>query len=579
MADGGGQYHDFRRYRFGTAAFDEARSELYVDGKPAKIDPNPAVLLRVLLRRHDQFVSRDQLRQAVWNRPNVTDNAINMTVSRLYDSLGPDNAPRIVVRPKRGYCLTGPVDWEIVGIRVDSKAVMRVEHPATVDDTPVRSLLKFITDSLIDPANPAVTGRTNAEVVRLARAAAAQIDATVDADRPDIRTVLHREMQGLFSQLAEFDQAIAHGRAALQAATMRHPPDPQQVADIQLALARDLIQLSRLDEAGALIAASDRLISTAGLRRSALQVRLLLERGRHAIGALTVREAVGHLDQAAALEQTLPDRNPDLGEHVAFELAQACWLAADYAHAEPVARRLMIDQTDRFGAASARAAYSAVLLANILAYADRCDEAAALLDPAIETLTDALGADDRRTVMGRNVLANIAFKQRQYGKAAAVWRGLKEHFTRFTGAESLGALVNDNNIALALQRGGEKAEAERIIRETLAVSRVVFGEEAPLAQLLKYELGDLLLDAGKADEAAPLLAGLDPGRLKEAKIQDDWPGVLRYQDGRIAALRGDLPRALTLLEQAADMLADAKDGGPIEEADVRARIRQLRQKG
>lgn len=575
MGGSGGGYQDLRRYRFGTAVFDEALKELHVDGKPVKIGATPARLLRVLLRHHGQFVDRDQLRLAVWERPHVSDDSINKTVSRVNDCLGPANDTCIVTRPKIGYCLTAPVVWEIIGVSAGSNAVLRVEPATGVDDPRVRSLLRFIINNLIAPADPAVTGRTNAEIAALVRAAAAQIDASIEADQPDIRAVLHQQMQQLFSQLSDFEQAITHGRAALQAATMRQPPDPAQIGDIQLTLARDLVQLSNIAEAQALIDATDRLIRTTALHHGAPRVRLLLRRGQHAIGVLATGEAVEYLTQAAALAAALPERDPDLTEQVAFDLAQSFWLAGDYDSAEPVARALRAGQIERFGAESARAAYSAVLLANILAYADRCAEATALLEPAIDTLCETLGPDDRKTVTGRNVLANIAFKDRQYGKAVEVWRAVKQHFTRITGAKSFNALINDNNIAIALQRDGKKAEAERIIRETLAVSRDVFGEERALTQLLKYELGDLLLDAGQTDEATLLLAGLDPVRLKEAKIQDDWPAVLLYQDGRIAWQRGDRPRALDLLTQAADMLARCQDPGPISEAEIRALIARI----
>jgi DNA-binding winged helix-turn-helix (wHTH) protein len=569
-----GQYPDIRRYRFGTVAFDEARFELHVDGAPVKIPPKPARLLQILLRHHDQLVTREQLRQVIWDGADITYDALNMAKSRLDDCLGPDNAARIVTRPRLGYCLTGPVESEMLGIHVGGRPVL---HDLPSDNLRVRPLLNFITDALIDPANPAVTGRSEAAVKVRIRGAAARIDAVIPEGDAYSRQVLHRQMQGLFSQLAEFDHAIRHGRAALLAAASRGPTDPQDLVDIQLTLASDLIQQSKLGEADDLIAASDRLIEGAALRRGPQQVRLLLLRGRLAIGGLDVREAVGHLDQAAILAHSLAGHDPDLEEQVVFELAHACWLADDYGRAEPVVRSLMAGQAARFGAESARAAYSAVLLANILAYADRCDEATALLEPAVDTLADTLGPDDRRTVMGRNAQANIAFKQRHYAKAAAAWRQLKAHFTRLTGPASLNALVNDNNIAIALHRDGRKAEAGQIIGETLAAARGVFGEEAPLTQLLKYELGDLLLDAGKVAEAAPLLADLDPARLKEAKIQDDWPGVLLYQQGRIAHQRGDRRRALALLGQAAAMLADSREGGPIGEADVRALIRQIEQ--
>jgi DNA-binding winged helix-turn-helix (wHTH) protein/TolB-like protein len=106
-----------RTYRFGVFLFDAGRLELSRDGRPIRLQPQPAQVLATLLASAGRLVTRDELRRAVWANDTFVDfdRGLNFCVAQIRTTLGDDAAvPRYVrTLPKKGYEFIYPV--EIVG--------------------------------------------------------------------------------------------------------------------------------------------------------------------------------------------------------------------------------------------------------------------------------------------------------------------------------------------------------------------------------------------------------------------------------------------------------------------------------
>lgn len=103
------------RYRFGSAAFDESRFELRIDGAPVEVQRKPLEILSVLLARPGEVVTKEELLDGVWlGRPTV-ENVLANAVAKLRAALGADNAARIVTVPRVGYRFDGPLERIAVG--------------------------------------------------------------------------------------------------------------------------------------------------------------------------------------------------------------------------------------------------------------------------------------------------------------------------------------------------------------------------------------------------------------------------------------------------------------------------------
>ena len=104
------------RIRFGDLEADLVTGELCKDGSPERIllQDQPLAILRALVARPGEMVSRDELIQLLWNgNTNVDfDPSLNKTVNRLRESLG-DSAetPRYIeTLSRRGYRFIAKVE-------------------------------------------------------------------------------------------------------------------------------------------------------------------------------------------------------------------------------------------------------------------------------------------------------------------------------------------------------------------------------------------------------------------------------------------------------------------------------------
>ena len=122
--------------RFGPFELDCAAGELRKRGSRIRLQEQPFQILRLLLERGGQIVTREEIRKSLWPNDTVVEfeHSINAAVRRLRDALG-DSAdkPRYIqTLSRRGYCFIGQVS------KADEKEVSGVSaadgQPATAAD-------------------------------------------------------------------------------------------------------------------------------------------------------------------------------------------------------------------------------------------------------------------------------------------------------------------------------------------------------------------------------------------------------------------------------------------------------------
>jgi DNA-binding winged helix-turn-helix (wHTH) protein/TolB-like protein len=99
--------------RFGTFEFDVDSLELRRQGTRVSIEPQPAKALALLAGRAGEVVTRDELKQALWNGDvNVDfDRGIAYVIAQVRSALGDsaDNPRFVETLPKRGFRFIAPV--------------------------------------------------------------------------------------------------------------------------------------------------------------------------------------------------------------------------------------------------------------------------------------------------------------------------------------------------------------------------------------------------------------------------------------------------------------------------------------
>src|SRR5215207_1019179 len=98
---------DNQIYEFGNFRLDKKESRLLRDGEAVALTPRAFDVLVVLVERHGQLVTKDELMQKVWAGSYVEEANLNVNISTLRKALG-ENA-FIETVPKKGYRFTGIV--------------------------------------------------------------------------------------------------------------------------------------------------------------------------------------------------------------------------------------------------------------------------------------------------------------------------------------------------------------------------------------------------------------------------------------------------------------------------------------
>jgi adenylate cyclase len=88
-------------WHFGNAAFDENCLELSVAGEPVAVERKSVEMLRYLLRRAGEVVTKDELLAAIWPGRVLSETAISKCVSRLREVLNDDD--QAIIKTVHGY--------------------------------------------------------------------------------------------------------------------------------------------------------------------------------------------------------------------------------------------------------------------------------------------------------------------------------------------------------------------------------------------------------------------------------------------------------------------------------------------
>jgi cholera toxin transcriptional activator len=104
---------DGLRYRFGVYEADVRAGELLRDGSKIRLQEQPFQVLRVLLERPGEVITREDLRQRLWPSDTFVDfdHSLNTAINKLREALRDSAAnPRLIeTKARRGYRFIAPV--------------------------------------------------------------------------------------------------------------------------------------------------------------------------------------------------------------------------------------------------------------------------------------------------------------------------------------------------------------------------------------------------------------------------------------------------------------------------------------
>jgi TolB-like protein/DNA-binding winged helix-turn-helix (wHTH) protein len=102
-----------RSIRFGPFELKLKSEELYRDGAPVKLPPQPFKVLALLSARAGQLVTREELRQEIWGQDTFVDfdKGLNFCIKQIREALGDSaQSPQYIeTLPRRGYRFIAPL--------------------------------------------------------------------------------------------------------------------------------------------------------------------------------------------------------------------------------------------------------------------------------------------------------------------------------------------------------------------------------------------------------------------------------------------------------------------------------------
>lgn len=432
-----------------------------------------------------------------------------------------------------------------------------------------QSLNRLVGEGLIAAANPAAAGRADITVAEALRGAAASIDTKFAGQSPSVRAGLHQAMQSAFSELSRVQEAAAEGRLALAAFEAEAAPDLKRTQDVRIRLALDLVQLSKLDEAAAVIRDIERDAGPVDRQAPEFHARFLYLKSWLTSGEFALKESTDAMREAWRIVEPMSEVEAPWRDKILFGLADNLSMQGDAVQAEALYRRLLSDQTRDHGAGSARTFYTMVGLGNAIGLQNRPAEAIAMLTEAAAGLSAKLGPQHRMTLTATDMLATLHFRAADYERAFDEWSVVYRGYSALMGPDSSYAITVETNLGVDRHHGGRPVDAEPILRSALAHVRGIVDSTSPQAQQVRYALADCLLDLRKPAEVPPLLVGLETDALTAVEQAPDWDGQLEYQRGRLALQLGNLVEARARLEKAVQLLRSHHSNGRISEAAAR----------
>ena len=95
--------------RFSDFEFDFEREQLRRGGRPIRLSPKPAALLRYLLANPQRLLGKAELMERLWGEVVVTDDSLVQCVGELRSRLGEHGPKLITTHPRRGYMFEAEV--------------------------------------------------------------------------------------------------------------------------------------------------------------------------------------------------------------------------------------------------------------------------------------------------------------------------------------------------------------------------------------------------------------------------------------------------------------------------------------
>ena len=217
--------------------------------------------------------------------------------------------------------------------------------------------------------------------------------------------------------------------------------------------------------------------------------------------SVTLLEAIG---QAADQIPRATAGKPLVEAAVRHAIGRSLSTLAEFGPAEENLRRALEIRAGGLGPEHPQTLLVAFALAEMLSYAERIQEADAIATPLLATVARVKGEHDELTLSCADLVASIRLDQNRPDEAEAILTAaLEKRLAERPPDEAVIALTTRALAKVERARGNREKAAELFARE-LEVCRRIHGDKHLNTIASMSDLGSLLAELGRVDEAEPL---------------------------------------------------------------------------
>ena len=406
----------------------------------------------------------------------------------------------------------------------------------------------------VAPSQPIITLTLEQFEARLARREA-EIRSELEHAHSTERTLLKNQLDELFRQKIDPEEAMQQGRARIQDLEARLQRESNELGGEGLRAAQDAL-------AGGDASLADALFAEIEARtKSSVQsaARAAFARGEIAEGEVRWADAAKHFYRAANLDPTV---------ETYFKAHEFAWRSGDYqfagrfgedlvalarkagdkstiakalnahattlnltgkrAEAEALFREILELDRETIGTAHPEYSKHVSNLAHVFLVTGRLDEAETLFREALEVAEGALGPGHQLYAQRLNNLAEAVRAKGRYDEAEALYRRALEIDLTTVGRMHPSHSTHLNNLAETLMAKGAFAEAEALLQEAEEIKAATLGKGHPYYAHVLNNLGHLFARLGRWDEArAAMRSALE---TREMILGGDHPDTVSSRE-------------------------------------------------
>jgi non-specific serine/threonine protein kinase len=405
----------------------------------------------------------------------------------------------------------------------------------------------FLIDDLLGQTNP-LSGSAAEETLA---AAALRARATIDvrfARQPAVAAGLHLSLATAFVQRGQYDEArrsFALADAAYERAGLAESPAASRGRLLHARAEALSAQPGSLDVAKAIVEAERRRLGDAADRGML---------GFHVAMAEAVIGFFGDIEVAdAAFARALAIAESgveDLSERdvvlVRQQRAVVLMRLGRAIEALPLLEQVVADWTRLSGPEQANTLIARQNLAQARLMTGDHERALAEGDALLPVMVQRFGPNNRYTLGLQSTRQDALIQMGRYSEAAtaaeSVWRGAE--ISQGAGAHQ--TIVGLADLGFILCRAGDRGTGLRRLDQAYRTVRASFGEAHPLTHNVRFQLGDCLVQDGKATEAGQLLSRVDRALVAGLLGDAEWGATLDLALAEVALATGDMGTARRL---------------------------------